>query len=333
VLREAGYRDPEGLLATLHRVRRSGRYAQLPALSQARFDTLLPRLLEVAARMPGASADPHAVFIRLLWLLEAVSRRSAYLALIIEHPPLLPRITELMGASQWAADYLARHPWPEFSLLYYAPYLDNFKDEYRPFDAGLNALDQLTVTDFLRKEGASPSAITFLGGKASALDAIWFHAIKNHRGMRQFETRVFRINGGNQRLTDMFASKLGDRLRLGCPVTSIEHANSGVTAHYSESGRAKKADADYLVNAMPLVALRKIPVTPDWPVGRRYIIQNLPYDSYGRAIFQSRTRFWEKDGVSPNVEFEGAALSSVSPKLWDFPLPTVAPSPAPSTKP
>ncbi len=84
-----------------------------------------------------------------------------------------------------------------------------------------------------------------------------------------------------------------------------------MTAHYSESGRAKKAVADYLVNAMPLVALRKIPVTPDWPESRRYIIQNLPYDSYGRAIFQSRTRFWEKDGVSPNLEFEGAALSSV----------------------
>jgi len=110
LLREAGYRDPEGLLAILQRVRRSGRYAQLPALSQARFDTLLPRLLEVAARMPGPSADAHAVFIRLLSLLEAVSRRSAYLALIIEHPPLLPRITELMGASQWAADYLTRHP-------------------------------------------------------------------------------------------------------------------------------------------------------------------------------------------------------------------------------
>ena len=84
-----------------------------------------------------------------------------------------------------------------------------------------------------------------------------------------------------------------------------------MSVHYSESGRPKKVDADYLVNAMPLVALRRIPVTPDWPESRRYIVQNLPYDSYGRAIFQSRTRFWEKDGVSPNLEFEGAALSSV----------------------
>ena len=39
-----------------------------------------------------------------------MSRRSAYLALLIEHPPMLPRLAQLMGASQWAADYLTRHP-------------------------------------------------------------------------------------------------------------------------------------------------------------------------------------------------------------------------------
>ena len=110
LLRDAGFRDPEGLLATLDRVRRSGRYAQLPALSRTRFDTLLPRLLDVAAREHGDSADAHAVFIRLLSLLETVSRRSAYLALLTEHPPLLPRITQLMSASAWAADYLTRRP-------------------------------------------------------------------------------------------------------------------------------------------------------------------------------------------------------------------------------
>jgi len=129
--------------------------------------------------------------------------------------------------------------------------------------------------------------------------------------MYQFERRLFRIKGGNQLLTDTFAAKLGERLRLGSPVTAIQHGGSGVTVEYNESGRAKKMGADYLVNCMPLAALRKIPVTPDWPESRRYIVKNLPYDSYGRAILQSRTRFWEKDGFSPNLEIESNALSSV----------------------
>ncbi len=108
-LRAAGFTDTDALLATLARVRGSGRYVQLPALSRQRFDALIPQLLATSSANPGA-AGAQAVFGRLLTLLEAVSRRSAYLAMVIEHPPLLPRIANLMGASAWAADYLTRHP-------------------------------------------------------------------------------------------------------------------------------------------------------------------------------------------------------------------------------
>jgi glutamate-ammonia-ligase adenylyltransferase len=108
-LREAGFADAAAIVATLARVRNSMRYQQLPAASQQRFDTLLPQLLVVAAEQPGLSGA-QAVFERLLALLETVARRSAYLALLIEHPPLLPRLANLMSASAWAADYLTRHP-------------------------------------------------------------------------------------------------------------------------------------------------------------------------------------------------------------------------------
>jgi glutamate-ammonia-ligase adenylyltransferase len=108
-LANTGFADPEALFETLTRVRAGSRYLQLPALSRQRFDALLPQLLAVAAANPG-KAGAQVVFKRLLQLLEAVSRRSAYLALVIEHPPLLPRIAHLMAASGWAADYLTRHP-------------------------------------------------------------------------------------------------------------------------------------------------------------------------------------------------------------------------------
>ncbi|MFO1324558.1 MAG: bifunctional [glutamate--ammonia ligase]-adenylyl-L-tyrosine phosphorylase/[glutamate--ammonia-ligase] adenylyltransferase [Burkholderiales bacterium] len=108
-LSEAGFADPEALAASLARVRDSSRYQQLPATSRQRFDTLVPQLLAAAAAHPGL-AGAQVVFERLLTLLEAIARRSAYLALVIEHPPLLPRLANLMGASAWAADYLTRHP-------------------------------------------------------------------------------------------------------------------------------------------------------------------------------------------------------------------------------
>jgi glutamate-ammonia-ligase adenylyltransferase len=109
-LARAGFSDPDALLAALLRARASRRYAQLPALSRERFDRLVPMLLKIAVDERTSEADPQTVFLRLFALLEEVSRRSAYLALFVEHPPLLPRLAQLMGASAWAADYLTRHP-------------------------------------------------------------------------------------------------------------------------------------------------------------------------------------------------------------------------------
>ena len=105
----AGYADSAGLLANLMRVRASPRYSQLPAQSRQRVDALVPQLLQCAPAHAD-KADAQTVFHRLFGLLEAVSRRSAYLALLTEHPAMLPRLAQLMGASQWAADYLTRHP-------------------------------------------------------------------------------------------------------------------------------------------------------------------------------------------------------------------------------
>jgi glutamate-ammonia-ligase adenylyltransferase len=104
-----GFDEPAALVDTLARARASARYLQLPVLSRGRFDALVPQLLATAATVP-VRASKQAVFQRLFGLLETVSRRSAYLALVIEHPPLLPRLAQLMGASAWAAEYLTQHP-------------------------------------------------------------------------------------------------------------------------------------------------------------------------------------------------------------------------------
>ena len=110
MLVQAGFSGPDALLVALQRARNGSRYAQLPPSSRERFDRLVPMLLKIAVDERTPETDPQTVFLRLFALLEEVSRRSAYLALFVEHPPLLPRLAQLMGASAWAADYLTRHP-------------------------------------------------------------------------------------------------------------------------------------------------------------------------------------------------------------------------------
>jgi glutamate-ammonia-ligase adenylyltransferase len=109
-LRAAGFREAEAIAARLGRIQASPRYLGLPAASRERFDTLVPRLLDAAREAAADGLDATDALHRLVDLLETVSRRSAYLALLIEHPPLLPRLVRLIGASPWAADYLNRHP-------------------------------------------------------------------------------------------------------------------------------------------------------------------------------------------------------------------------------
>lgn len=219
-----------------------------------------------------------------------------------------------LGFNQRETAYLARQTWWNLPMLYLAPYVDNFKDEYRPFDAGLDYLDQVTLSDLLKNDGASSAGINFAGDShSSALHVVWHAALLKLRGVPLWPPKVFRIKGGNQFMTDTFAGKLGARLRLGCPVTGIEHGNTGVRVRYREFGGEKKMEGDFLVCAMSLVMLRQIPVTPDWPEAKGYVIRNFPYYTASRPVFQARSAFWKEDGLSPNMEFGEPNLNSMWP--------------------
>ncbi len=101
-----GYREATQIAARLIAARRSARYRQLPETSRARFDALAPMLIEVAA----TKRNPDATLTRALDLLETISRRETYLALLIENPSALNKLLSMASASGWATKYLAQHP-------------------------------------------------------------------------------------------------------------------------------------------------------------------------------------------------------------------------------
>jgi glutamate-ammonia-ligase adenylyltransferase len=98
--------DADEILRRTELLLSSTRIQTLPETSRRRVDTLLPAALHAAAqtRAPTISA------IGLLDLIEAIARRSAYLALLAEYPDTLARLARIMAASPWAAQYLRQHP-------------------------------------------------------------------------------------------------------------------------------------------------------------------------------------------------------------------------------
>lgn len=105
-LQKVGFDGTAALAARLAAIRAGSRYRQMSEQAKARFDALVPRLIQAAT----ASGNPDATLSRMLDLLEAIGRRSAYLALLLQYPHALEQVARIAGASSWAADYLLRHP-------------------------------------------------------------------------------------------------------------------------------------------------------------------------------------------------------------------------------
>jgi [glutamine synthetase] adenylyltransferase / [glutamine synthetase]-adenylyl-L-tyrosine phosphorylase len=101
-----GFIDPEAVYRRLQQVRKSSRYIGLPASNRARLDALVPELIAVAATM----SPPDGTLARIMDLLETVSRRASYLALLVEYPATLQQLAKICAASPWAAQYLTCNP-------------------------------------------------------------------------------------------------------------------------------------------------------------------------------------------------------------------------------
>ena len=105
-LKELGYRAAPDSAQRLRQLRDGSRYRQLSELSKQRLDKLVPQFITLSAQHD----DPDATLSRMLTLLDAISRRAAYLAFLAEYPQALQRLTSLVSASSWASDYLTQHP-------------------------------------------------------------------------------------------------------------------------------------------------------------------------------------------------------------------------------
>jgi glutamate-ammonia-ligase adenylyltransferase len=106
LLTEQNFEEPASAWNRLWALRNSFSYRTMSPRGRARLDTLIPSVLEAAATTP----QPTATLERILNLLEAVARRSVYLALLADHPQALAQLIKLCAASGWIARHLTRYP-------------------------------------------------------------------------------------------------------------------------------------------------------------------------------------------------------------------------------
>jgi monoamine oxidase len=164
--------------------------------------------------------------------------------------------------------------------------------------------DQMTMADFLRRQGATPGAIELLGdvvpfgndwSRVSALHRLLSDVTLFYLGD---DSAKKSIPGGLDQLPRAFAKSLGDRIRYGVAVTKIVHQTGGVRAVFQDHGAERWLEADRLICTAPCPPLRKISFDPGLSAAKSRIIEQLEYLPVSRIFLQVNRRFWADAGES-----------------------------------
>lgn len=189
----------------------------------------------------------------------------------------------------------------------------------------LKRYDQVTYSEFLRRQGASPDAVMYLrlgladtlGDGPNAVSALnLLREYASRAGVKQSNT----IRGGSDTLPKAFASRLGERILYGLPVVKIEHDAGGVRIICSQAGTHRAFAADYLICAVPFAVLKHVEISPALSSAKREAIAQLGNTSVVRVFLQTRKRFWLDEGLSGGASTD-LPLMSVYDKVYYLPGP------------
>jgi monoamine oxidase len=111
-------------------------------------------------------------------------------------------------------------------------------------------------------------------------------------------SKMYRIEGGNDKLASTLAVLLGDRLQLGTELVAVSHRGRGIRATLRHGRTTAPFQADYLVFALPAPLLRRVPITPALPAQQHEAIARLQYGRATKTLLQFNGRFWRTLGRS-----------------------------------
>jgi monoamine oxidase len=125
--------------------------------------------------------------------------------------------------------------------------------------------------------------------------------------------KIFRIEGGNDRLATTMARRLRGAVLLKTVVRRIHRHDERVTVTIEGLGRPHtELTADFVVCALPAATARGVLFDPPLPEAQHAAIERLRYGCATRLLLQFERRFWRKPG-RPNAFGTDLPIGAV----WD----------------
>ncbi len=106
LLADLGFAQPATAHEQLRTLAASGPVTRMGERGRKRMDRIMPRIIQAAS----STAMPDTTLERMLRVLGAIARRTAYLALLAENPPALEHMARLCATSAWVAARIAEQP-------------------------------------------------------------------------------------------------------------------------------------------------------------------------------------------------------------------------------
>jgi monoamine oxidase len=107
--------------------------------------------------------------------------------------------------------------------------------------------------------------------------------------------RMYRIEGGNDRLPALLGSVLRERVHLRHEILAVSQTKSKIRVRVRDGRDSESSlDADYLVLALPATKLRTLEFNPPLPPEQAASIARLHYGPVTKTLLQFDRRFWKR---------------------------------------
>lgn len=179
----------------------------------------------------------------------------------------------------------------------------------------LSDLDQMSLAEYLREQGASEGAVQlladtqFFGPRIDNMSAL--SSALAEFGLF-FGGAPFVLKGGNDHLPGAMADELGQSLHYGVEVTALRSTDDGITVEAHQGGRGVRFQADRAICTVPAPVLQGLQFEPELSGDKRTAIQNMPYIDTILTYLQVRRCFWYDEGVSGSAATDLRMLDQVS---------------------
>lgn len=197
---------------------------------------------------------------------------------------------------------------------------------YRSTHAGLKAIDEMSMAQYLDKIGASGwvrQAIdtAYIGefgrdiAEQSALNLLTMidTDLKDGFNMYGESDERYRVEGGVSRITEGLAERIEGQIELDHRLQRVRKLDNGryeLVFDRTATGAAT-VEADVVIFALPFSLLREVQLDVDLPAVKRKAIDTLGYGKNSKIVFGTQSHVWREKGYGIEVYGESFQLA------WD----------------